>query len=105
MWLARCHPASIPLAAQEPQTSRRGSTWPTGHVDSEGQDDNNRGVDWRIASEEVCSCNSDWGCPCQFEGDPTHGYTRRDPERTTRRLVAQLERLGHTVTLTGGAAG
>jgi transposase len=32
-------------------------------------------------------------------------YTRRDPERTTRRLVAQLERLGHTVTLTGGAAG
>jgi len=26
-------------------------------------------------------------------------YTRRDPERQTRRLVAQLERLGHTVTL------
>jgi len=26
-------------------------------------------------------------------------YTRRDPERTTRRLIAQLERLGHTVTL------
>ena len=25
---------------------------------------------------------------------------RRDPERTTRRLIAQLERLGHTVTLT-----
>jgi transposase len=32
-------------------------------------------------------------------------YTRRDPERTTRRLIAQLERLGHTVTLTEGAAG
>ena len=32
-------------------------------------------------------------------------YTRRDPERTTRRLVAQLQRLGHTVTLTEGAAG
>jgi transposase len=32
-------------------------------------------------------------------------YTRRNPERTTRRLVAQLERLGHTVTLTEGAAG
>ena len=26
-------------------------------------------------------------------------YTRRDPERQTRRLLAQLERLGHTVTL------
>ena len=26
-------------------------------------------------------------------------YVRRDPERQTRRLVAQLERLGHTVTL------
>jgi transposase len=31
-------------------------------------------------------------------------YARRDPERQTRRLVAQLERLGHTVTLTEGAA-
>jgi len=26
-------------------------------------------------------------------------YARRDPQRQTRRLVAQLERLGHTVTL------
>ncbi len=26
-------------------------------------------------------------------------YARRDPERQTRRLIAQLERLGHTVTL------
>ena len=26
-------------------------------------------------------------------------YARRDPARQTRRLVAQLERLGHTVTL------
>jgi transposase len=32
-------------------------------------------------------------------------YTRRDPARTTRRLVAQLERLGHTVTLQEGPAG
>jgi transposase len=31
-------------------------------------------------------------------------FTNRDPERQTRRLVAQLERLGHTVTLTEGAA-
>ena len=29
---------------------------------------------------------------------------RRDPERQTRRLVAQLERLGHTVTLQKAAA-
>ena len=27
-------------------------------------------------------------------------FQRRDPARLTRRLVAQLERLGHTVTLT-----
>ncbi|HTP22404.1 MAG TPA: hypothetical protein VMJ65_22535 [Solirubrobacteraceae bacterium] len=27
-------------------------------------------------------------------------FTRRDPERQTRRLLAQLEQLGHTVTLT-----
>jgi transposase len=26
-------------------------------------------------------------------------FRRRDPERQTRRLVAQLERLGHSVTL------
>ena len=31
-------------------------------------------------------------------------YTRRDPERQTRRLVAQLERLGHVVTLQEAAA-
>jgi transposase len=31
-------------------------------------------------------------------------YARRDPERTSRRLVAQLERLGHTVTIHEGAA-
>ena len=27
-------------------------------------------------------------------------FTRRDPERQTKRLLAQLQRLGHTVTLT-----
>jgi transposase len=26
-------------------------------------------------------------------------FSRRDPERATRRLVTQLERLGHRVTL------
>jgi transposase len=31
-------------------------------------------------------------------------FTQRDPARQTRRLVAQLERLGHHVTLTEGAA-
>jgi transposase len=31
-------------------------------------------------------------------------YYRRDPERATRRLVAQLERLGHRVTLEAAAA-
>jgi len=31
-------------------------------------------------------------------------YTRRDPERATRRLIAQLERLGHHVTLEAAAA-
>jgi transposase len=31
-------------------------------------------------------------------------YARRDPDRLTRRLVAQLERLGHTVTLQEAAA-
>ena len=31
-------------------------------------------------------------------------FTQRDPERATRRLVAQLERLGHTVTLQEAAA-
>jgi hypothetical protein len=31
-------------------------------------------------------------------------YARRDPNRQTKRLVAQLERLGHTVTLQEVAA-
>jgi hypothetical protein len=30
-------------------------------------------TEWRIIGEEVGSCNCDWGCPCQFESDPTHG--------------------------------
>src|SRR6266513_4580968 len=28
---------------------------------------------WRLAGEEVGSCNCDWGCPCQFDALPTHG--------------------------------
>jgi len=30
-------------------------------------------------------------------------FARRDPERQTKRLIAQLERLGHRVTLGGSA--
>jgi hypothetical protein len=28
---------------------------------------------WRIAGEEVVSCNCAWGCPCQFNALPTTG--------------------------------
>ncbi|HTZ65383.1 MAG TPA: hypothetical protein VMB51_14865 [Solirubrobacteraceae bacterium] len=31
-------------------------------------------------------------------------FTRLDPDKHTRRLIAQLERLGHTVTLQKAAA-
>ena len=31
-------------------------------------------------------------------------FRKRDPERTTKRLIAQLERLGHTVTLNEAVA-
>jgi hypothetical protein len=30
-------------------------------------------VKWRIAGEELASCNCDWGCPCQFNALPTTG--------------------------------
>jgi transposase len=44
-------------------------------------------------------------CTGETYNDPGGDYfTRRDPERQTRRLIAQLERLGHTVTLQEGAA-
>ena len=37
--------------------------------------------------------------------DPGGDYfQQRDPAKTTKRLVAQLERLGHTVTLQEAAA-
>jgi hypothetical protein len=29
---------------------------------------------WRIAGDEVGSCNCVWACPCQFDADPTHGH-------------------------------
>jgi hypothetical protein len=31
-------------------------------------------VDWRIVGEDIGSCNCAWGCPCQFDALPTHGY-------------------------------
>ncbi len=31
---------------------------------------------WRIAGEEVASCNCAWGCPCQFNALPTTGCCR-----------------------------
>lgn len=33
-------------------------------------------TDWRISGEEVGSCNCAWGCPCQFNADPTNGHCR-----------------------------
>src|SRR5258708_34069535 len=30
-------------------------------------------IKWRIAGEEVVSCNCSWGCPCQFNALPTTG--------------------------------
>jgi hypothetical protein len=30
-------------------------------------------TDWHIAGEEVGNCNCAWGCPCQFNADPTSG--------------------------------
>lgn len=30
-------------------------------------------VDWRIKGVEFVNCNCDFGCPCQFNGLPTHG--------------------------------
>ena len=29
---------------------------------------------WRLAGDEVNGCSCDWGCPCQFNALPTHGY-------------------------------
>jgi transposase len=42
--------------------------------------------------------------PASSTANPRDYFTRRDPERTTRRLIAQLERLGHHVTLETAAA-
>ena len=28
---------------------------------------------WRIVADETGTCNCAWGCPCQFNAEPTHG--------------------------------
>jgi hypothetical protein len=33
-------------------------------------------VDWEMEGLEFTSCNCAWGCPCQFNGPPTHGHCR-----------------------------
>ena len=33
-------------------------------------------IDWEIRGPEITSCNCDWGCPCQFNSLPTHGFCR-----------------------------
>lgn len=31
-------------------------------------------VNWRMRGPEIANCNCDWGCPCQFNALPTHGF-------------------------------
>ena len=31
-------------------------------------------IKWRIAGDQVVSCNCSWGCPCQFNARPTTGH-------------------------------
>jgi hypothetical protein len=33
-------------------------------------------VDWSIEGPELNTCSCAWGCPCQFNAPPTHGYCR-----------------------------
>ena len=33
-------------------------------------------VDWNIRGPQIATCNCAWGCPCQFNGLPTHGDCR-----------------------------
>ena len=33
-------------------------------------------IDWYIEGISFGNCNCDYGCPCQFEADPTHGNCR-----------------------------
>ena len=31
-------------------------------------------VDWMIKTKRLVTCNCDYGCPCEFNAHPTHGY-------------------------------
>jgi hypothetical protein len=33
-------------------------------------------VEWEMEGYEFANCNCGWGCPCQFNGPPTHGDCR-----------------------------
>lgn len=33
-------------------------------------------VDWALRGPQIATCNCSWGCPCQFNGLPTHGDCR-----------------------------
>lgn len=30
-------------------------------------------VDWKLKGPKIASCSCDYGCPCEFNGRPTHG--------------------------------
>jgi hypothetical protein len=30
-------------------------------------------IEWRLTGEEIGHCNCAWGCPCQFNANPTNG--------------------------------
>lgn len=30
-------------------------------------------VDWKLKGPKIASCSCDYGCPCEFNGKPTHG--------------------------------
>lgn len=36
----------------------------------------NKYVEWTMQGLEFANCNCSWGCPCQFNGLPTHGHCR-----------------------------
>ena len=36
----------------------------------------NKYVEWEMQGLEYVNCNCAWGCPCQFNGLPTHGNCR-----------------------------
>ena len=31
-------------------------------------------IDWEIKGNEFANCNCSYGCPCQFNALPTHGF-------------------------------